>query len=38
MKMMALRNGFVDDRPILDFVTLENNDLIKMLRERARCQ
>ena len=38
MKVIALRNGFVDDRPVLDFITVENHDLIKMLRERTRGQ
>jgi hypothetical protein len=30
MKMMALRNRFMNDRPVLDLVSIDSYDLVKI--------
>jgi hypothetical protein len=38
MEVIALRDRFVDDRPVLDFIDVENHDLIDVLGEHSRGQ
>jgi Bacterial regulatory proteins, tetR family len=36
MKMMALRNQFMNDRPVLNLVSVDTNDLVEIFGEHAR--
>jgi hypothetical protein len=36
MKMMALRNRFMNDRPVLDLVSIDSYDLVKIFGQHAR--